>query len=167
MIERSALERMFVVVNDLQKKIPLNTYQIKKITKIILKHEKVSKVSLSVSFVTDQKICSLNKKFLGLNNATDVLSFDSTDEEVSYTLSPKNVKEVNGDIIISTDAAIKNAKRFNTSVEHELSLYVVHGVLHLLGYDDHSKNDIAKIRKKEKKILGILTNYIKKVAGKL
>ena len=117
--------------------------------------------------MTDQKICSLNKKFLGLNNATDVLSFDSTDEEVSYTLSPKNVKEVNGDIIISTDAAIKNAKRFNTSVEHELSLYVVHGVLHLLGYDDHSKNDIAKIRKKEKKILRILTNYIKKVAGKL
>ncbi|MBU1995581.1 MAG: rRNA maturation RNase YbeY [Candidatus Omnitrophica bacterium] len=166
MIERRALERMFVAVNDLQKKIPLNTSQIKKIIKIILRHEKVSEVLLSVLFVTNQKIRVFNRKFLGRNNATDVLAFDSTDEEVSYQVSQKSVKEINGDIIISTDAAIKNAKSFNTSVEQELVLYVVHGILHLLGYDDHSKTNILKIRKKEEEIIKILTKDLGKVLGK-
>lgn len=157
---------MFVAVNDLQKKLPLNISQIKKITKDVLKHENVNKVSLSVSFVTNQKIWALNKRFLGRNNATDVLAFDSTDEEISYQISSKKVKEINGDIIISTDAAIKNAKNYHVSVEHELVLYVVHGILHLLGYDDHSPKEIFRIRKKEEDLMRFLAKYVNKVIEK-
>ena len=157
---------MFVVINDLQKKTSLNISQIKKIIKCVFKHENVSEVSLSVLFVTNQKIRALNKKYLGRNNATDVLAFDSTDEEVSYKTFTKKVKEINGDIIISTDAAIKSARSYNTSVEYELVLYVVHGILHLLGYDDHSKKDILEIRKKEEELVKILAKYINKVIVK-
>ncbi len=58
-----------------------------------------------------------------------------------------------GDIIISTDAAIQNAKAFKTSINYEIVLYVIHGILHLLGFDDHKEEDIKKMRKREKFLL--------------
>lgn len=71
-------------------------------------------------------------------------------------------KTVSGDIMISTDAAVKNHKEFKTTVSEELTLYIVHGILHLLGYDDHSKKDILKMRKKEKELMSELGNKAQK-----
>lgn len=100
-------------------------------------------------FVSAQKIIALNKKFLGRAYATDVLSFDLKDE-----FSPKSLVE--GEVIISTDAIIKNARLFKTPVAQELTLYIIHGILHLLGFDDHAPDDIQKMRKEEDKILKYL-----------
>jgi len=65
-------------------------------------------------------------------------------------------KHLQGDIIISTDAVVANARKFKTSPQHELSLYIVHGILHLLGYDDHAAKDITRMRKKERELMKLL-----------
>ena len=73
---------------------------------------------LSVAFVTDDEIARLNERFLGHSGPTDVLTFQ------------------HGEIVISTDRAVGQARRFRTLLHEELALYLVHGLLHLAGYDD-------------------------------
>ncbi|VAW12287.1 Metal-dependent hydrolase YbeY, involved in rRNA and/or ribosome maturation and assembly [hydrothermal vent metagenome] len=105
-------------------------------------------------FVTHQKIRALNQQYLNRNHATDVLAFDALDEG---GMNKSKVRKRNlvlcADIVISTDAVLKNAKEFNTSQEKELVLYVIHGILHLCGYDDHSVKDIKKMRQREGELL--------------
>ena len=97
-----------------------------------------------IVFVTDSQIKSLNKKFLKRRYTTDVLAFDLSSKE-----SPARRKNIEGEIIISADTAIKNARIFQTSPHRELVLYIIHGILHLLGFDDHRPTDVKQMRKKE------------------
>ena len=98
--------------------------------------------------MNDLKIKELNLKYLGKNNPTDVMSFDITE--------PKDAKKLFADIVISTDRAFDNALTFHTKPLFELYLYVIHGILHILGYDDKSKRDRLFMRKKERQILETL-----------
>ncbi len=91
---------------------------------------------------------ALNKKYLKHHYTTDILTFNLSD----------NKNKLVGEIIISTDEALKNAKIYKTLPRQEIILYVVHGILHLLGYDDHSPSDIKKMRAKEQELL----EYVKK-----
>lgn len=77
----------------------------------------------------------INKEYLGHDYVTDVITFD------------------HGEIIICPAEAVRNAKAFKTTVRRELELYVVHGLLHLAGYDDHSEKDIARMRSMEQELL--------------
>jgi len=110
-------------------------------------------------FVTRQRIKALNKKFLHRDYVTDVLAFDLNDNGPSK----RKLKEIVGDIIISTDAALKNAKVYETELAQELTLYVIHGILHLLGFDDHTHKDAQKMRKKEQELLAYLGAKVNKV----
>ena len=150
-----------VIFADHQKKVRLNSLKILKITKAILHHENVDQAILSVVFVTHQKIKALNKKYLKRNYGTDVLAFDLSD----HALSARKTKGVIGDIIISTDAALKSADNYQATLSQELSLYIVHGILHLLGYDDHKSADIKRMRRKEQEILSYLGKKIDKIVS--
>ncbi len=96
-----------------------------------LTHRTISSVgradsSLTVAFVRDRKIRELNRNFRGKDRATDVLSFPAGEGfETDYL----------GDIVISTDTAAKQAKEAGHSFDREVSELVIHGVLHLCGYD--------------------------------
>lgn len=103
--------------------------------------------------MTNRKIRDLNKKFLRHDFATDVLSFDLG--EIPGQESGRNVI-FRGEIIISAEMAVSNARRFESPVARELELYIIHGILHLLGYDDHSPKDIKKMRAKEQELVGQL-----------
>jgi len=157
---------MEIVITNLQKKIPLQTNQIKNIVLEILRYQKIQKSVLSVVFVSSQKIRALNKKFLNRSYATDVLAFDLSGNgsvgKKSLKISPE---QITGDIIISTDAVKQNSLKFKTSESHELVLYIVHGILHLLGYDDHNDSDIKRMRLKEQEILSHLGPLIKKAVS--
>jgi len=154
---------MDISLENLQKKVSLNSSQILKIVKSILRYERIEKASLTIVFVTRQKIRSLNKKFLRRDYATDVLAFDLNDQaSLKRKPSPKP-KTLVGDIIISTDAALKNAKAYETTLAQELTLYIIHGILHLLGFDDHAPRDIQKMRKKEQELLKRLGAGIKNI----
>ena len=142
---------VIIEIKNQQRKIPLIPCRIIKTAKRILTHEGVQQACLSIVFVTDRKIKALNKKYLNSSRPTDVLAFD-----YSFFSVVSREKRIDGEIIISTVTACKNAKRFQTSPHHELTLYVIHGILHLLGYDDHTPRDRKNMRKKERKLTEIL-----------
>ena len=154
---------MEITVKNLQKKVRLNSPQITQITKTILKLQGIRKGSLTIVFVTRQKIQSLNQKFLKRRYATDVLAFPGcvpdlirrrvlnlrpciTQFGTRVPNSKLGTQIICGDIVISTDAAIQNAKAYHLDVKREMILYVIHGILHLLGYDDHAPVDIRRMR---------------------
>ena len=133
-----------ITILDRQNKILVNPEKIKKLISNVLKLEKTkNKGELTISFTTDALIRKLNKKYLKKNAPTDVLAFDIS--------NPKEKEHLRADIIVSTDTALRNAKEFNTTPFYELNLYSIHGLLHLLGYDDHSSKNRKLMRKKELK----------------
>src|SRR3989338_1343710 len=112
---------MDIVLKNLQTKATLNSPQILKVAKMILRHEGVQQAFLSIVFVSNQKIKSLNKKYLSRDYATDVLAFDSNDQVRTKTSARRKPRSVSGDVIISTDAAKKNARLYGVSPSQELA----------------------------------------------
>ena len=94
--------------------------------------------SLSFLFVDDEEMLKYNKKYLKHESYTDVITFDSSVD-----------KRIAGDIIISLERVKDNAKFYQVSYNYELQRVMVHGLLHLLGYNDKNKEEKKIIRKKE------------------
>ena len=94
--------------------------------------------TLSIAFVDDATIKKLHETFLGNPSSTDVITFPG---DTSYHLV--------GEICISVDEAIKNSKTLKTSICHEITLYLIHGWLHLFGFDDNNRDKIKTMRKGE------------------
>ena len=88
-----------------------------------------------ILFMNDLGIKRLNKKYRKRDKSTDVLAFET------------------GDIAISAERAAKNSKRFGSTVADELKLYMIHGILHLFGYDDGNSRDSRKMARKQNRIL--------------
>lgn len=133
---------MEITIINLQKKLLIHPERIKKLVHNILKSEKVrSSGAINICFVSNRLIRKFNAKYHKRNRPTDVLAFNLSD--------PKKKNVLLADIMVSSDAAIKAARSFKTASDYELSLYVAHGVLHLLGFNDRSKRQIQLIRKKE------------------
>jgi probable rRNA maturation factor len=149
---------MELSVENLQKRVALNPLQARKIARAVLHHEGIVTATLSIVFVTRQRIQALNQKFLRRRHSTDVLAFDADDR--------RKADHIAGDIIISTDAALNNSRLYGTTLSKELALYVIHGIIHLLGYDDHRKRDIEEMRKKEQELLTYLGAKAEKITVK-
>jgi len=130
-----------IIIKNLQKKIPIYPTRIKKSILKALKNEGVSKGEITVSFVSDLQIAKLNSKYLKFNNPTDVLAFN-----LAFDFKKNDIL---ADIIVSAETAMRNSKIYKTTPSYELNLYSVHGVLHILGYDDHSPAKRMLMRKKE------------------
>ena len=133
---------MQITLRNLQKKVPVQTEKIKKLILKVLKGEKVKASGrINICFVDNPQIKKFNAKFLKTNSSTDVLAFN---------LSDKKEKDIIlADIMVSAQAALKQAANFKTTPDYELSLYVVHGILHILGFGDHTLSQIKLMRKKE------------------
>ena len=106
---------------------------------------------LNISFMSSQRIRVYNRKYFKKDKATDVIAFPAGESIVSNHEARSTKHEFLGDIAISTDRAKHNAKIYGTSFLEETVLYVIHGVLHLLGYEDTSleKRDLMKAKENE------------------
>jgi probable rRNA maturation factor len=102
-------------------------------------------VELSVLFVTSEHIRQLNARFAGNDYATDVLAFPLTEEDATTT--------VLGDVVICPQVAEQNARRLGHELAHELDTLLVHGTLHLLGYDHENEADRSKMEDRQKNVL--------------
>lgn len=101
---------------------------------------------VSVSFVSDDEIKELNREYRGVDKETDVLSFPIEDDfDVGIMLL--------GDVIISTQRAIEQAKDYGHTIKRELSYLTAHSMLHLMGYDHINNEDKIIMRNKEKEIM--------------
>lgn len=100
---------------------------------------------LNIIFCSDNYLLELNKTYLNRDYYTDILTFDHSDDE----------KTIEGDLYISVDRIQENSKKFNKDFENELYRVMIHGVLHLLGYDDSTENERENMRKKEEACLSL------------
>ena len=103
---------------------------------------------VSVRFVDDETICSLNKEFRNIDKPTDVLSFP-LGENGEYDTNLDTGAKLLGDIVISVPTAVRQAEEYNHSLQREIGFLTVHSMLHLLGYD-HEKGGIEEVRMREK-----------------
>lgn len=99
---------------------------------------------ISIIFCSDNYILDVNQKYLGHDYFTDIITFDYCEGD-----------RLSGDLFISIDSVRENAIEYGSTFEEELNRVMVHGVLHLIGYDDHTEEDIAMMRKKENYYLSL------------
>ncbi len=133
---------------NLQKFHRVNKNKIKELVKVVLKAE-AADAEINVVLVDNKKIKEMNNAFLGHNYATDVLSF-------AYEKEEKQKNGVAGEIVISVEMAARIARRQERAVNGELALYLTHGLLHLLGYNDKKKADAKKMHQRERALLASL-----------
>lgn len=100
-------------------------------------------IPIGVVFLSDKEIRYLNKKYLKHNGPTDVLAFD-------YSAS-------GFELAISLDTARRNAKIYNTSLKEEIVLYIIHGILHLCGYNDTTPASRKRMFKKQSEIAKLVS----------
>jgi probable rRNA maturation factor len=110
-----------------------------------LAHHAVRAAEIDVTIVDDVTIAHLNQTHLGHDGPTDVLTFDLRDS--------KSASTVEGQVVLSIDTARREAAARDHSPEAEVALYAVHGVLHLLDYDDDTEERAALMHDREDEIL--------------
>jgi len=135
-----------IVVRNLQRKVPadvvdLETFAIKAAALCLRiprrgQSELQQLAEVSILIVSDAKIAKLHQQFMNERGATDVITFQ------------------HGEIFISAETAERNARRFRSSFERELRLYLVHGLLHLHGFDDGTAAGAKKMDALQQKVLG-------------
>ncbi len=99
---------------------------------------------IAIIFCSDNYILNVNIKYLGHDYYTDIITFDYCEGD-----------RLSGDLFISIDSVRENASFYGVEFSTELNRVIVHGLLHLIGYDDHSEDDIAVMRAKEYYYLGL------------
>lgn len=93
---------------------------------------------ISVIFCSDPYLLEINRKYLGHDYYTDIITFDYSESDT-----------ISGDLFISVDTVRSNAEYYSADFKDELDRVIVHGVLHLIGYDDHTDEQSAEMRARE------------------
>ena len=132
---------------NLQRKISVNVAELERFSEKAVQHSlqlhqprrtDLRKLSqIFIWFISDRRMALLHRKFLGQSGPTDVLTFQ------------------HGEIFISVDTARRHAHAFEHSLMRELKLYIVHGLLHLHGFDDKTPSELHKMNAAQEKILRI------------
>ncbi len=113
---------------------------------------------ISISFVNNEEIRSLNKEYRGIDRETDVLSFPMLDFIEEEQEEEEDVEYIDeelalGDIVISMEKALEQSKEYQHGFNRELAFLLVHGMLHLLGYDHETEATDGDIFEKQEEIL--------------
>lgn len=166
--------RYVVDVANRQNAVRLSHRFVTKVAQATLSDEQVAVAQISVALVSNAEMHALNREYLAHDYPTDVVSFLLECEVVepkaarmprssraaavprSHRLRRGTGKRIEGEIIISTEYAVEEAARYGWPAEHEVALYLVHGLLHLCGYDDLSVPEKRRMRNRERQILGLL-----------
>ena len=106
--------------------------------KLVAQAESKKLGAVSVIFCSDNYLLDINKKYLNHDYFTDIITFDYCEGDL-----------ISGDLFISVDSVKDNSEFYKSCFEDELNRVIVHGVLHLIGYDDHTESDVAVMRSKE------------------
>ena len=104
---------------------------------------------INVIFCSDPSILEINIQFLGHDYYTDIITFDYCEG-----------KDISGELYISIDTVQANAVEYGEDFDRELHRVIIHGILHLLGWDDHSEEDIKEMRKAEDSALDLLDQML-------
>lgn len=135
-----------VLVRDCQKARRVDTQLLRKIALALLNQSPPpTDFELGIYVLDPAEMSRLNETFLRHQGSTDVLAFDYSHHAPKQALS--------GEIFVCLDVAVRQAARFRTTWQSELVRYVIHGVLHLRGYDDHHPAERRKMKLEENRLL--------------
>lgn len=130
-------------IHNAQSQLSLDQQRLRDAVRMILQGESLSRAEISIAVVDDPAICELHRKYLQRDEPTDVLSF----------LLERSPQHLEGEVIVSAQTAVAAAPGFHWLAEDELLLYVIHGTLHLVGYDDGTPRQRAEMRRQERACL--------------
>jgi probable rRNA maturation factor len=148
-----------VEIANRQRTCRIDRREFTRLMRHVLTVEQVASAEISLAFVGDPEIHEINRTFLQHDFPTDVISFvlDShratAPSESQRTIRRGAGLSIEGEIIVSTDTAASNGQRLGTGTAYELRLYVVHGLLHLCGYDDLTPREKRLMRRREAEML--------------
>lgn len=148
--------KVYVKNNQTEVKVPVGIrLLIRRCCQAVLTTEKFGKdAEVSISFVSNSEIRNLNKIYRNKDSVTDVLSFPLTSDDGAVEVNPESGTVLLGDVVISLETAVKQAKNYGHSLEREVGFLTVHSMLHLLGYDhETSQLDQRIMREKEESVL--------------
>ena len=118
----------------------------------VLKDLDCREKELSILFTDDEGIAQLNESYLGRKGPTNVLAFPMSDG-----LEPVVESGMLGDVVISLDTAVAESKDLNETLEHTIDRLLIHGILHLLGYDhEKSKSEAKRMENEEKRLMALM-----------
>ena len=130
-----------------QEFVAIDRGRMREVVRAVLDGEGVAEAEISLAFVDNPTVHALNKRYLNHDEPTDVLSF---------SLSEANAARLAGELVVGAEVAKEQAAQRGHDVQAELALYVIHGLLHLCGYDDHDREDAAAMRRRERHYLRAL-----------
>ncbi len=148
---------MAVLINNLQEEVPLEPgleSLVEKVVLAVLDQEGCrEETEVSVVFTDDDYIRRLNRQYRGVDSPTDVLSFAQHEGE---PMPDTGGEDLLGDVVISLQAADRQAREYGHGLRREVAYLAAHGVLHLLGYDHQDEGGRAAMRAKEEAALARL-----------
>ena len=141
-----------LLIKNRQRAISLNTRLLRTLTKALLKELlELELFDLGIYIVQAAEMARLNETFLHHKGSTDVITFNYSEKP---TLDSRlSTLPLHGEIFICIDDAIAQARQFRTSWQSELARYVIHGILHLRGFDDIRPADRRKMKREENRLL--------------
>lgn len=136
-----AVRRIRVSVENAHPRAAVKTKNVERLASTVLRRETRGTRELTVVFIGDKETKRLNRQFLHHNRTTDVISFRLDD-------APDG-KHLEGEVYVNIDQARRQAQAYRVSVQNEINRLVIHGILHLAGYDDRTKAQRSIMRLRE------------------
>ena len=133
-----------VTISNRQKTITISVSRLRKLVEFVAAAEGRGIDAVDVAIVDADEIASLNSRYLGKGEVTDVLSFD---------LSEAGSHDISAQIIVCGDVAAEEGSSHGLSAEDELMLYIIHGLLHLMGYDDAEAEQAERMKTRQEELL--------------
>ena len=144
---RSAAAAIAVDVSDRQDILRVSPRWLDRIVRATLRAERVPRAEIGISLVDDRRIAAIHRRWLGVPGPTDVITFD-----LSAGGGPR-AAGLAADLVVSVETARRMARAVGWTAHRELAYYVVHGILHLAGYDDHVPADRRAMRSRERVVM--------------
>lgn len=149
-------------IADTQDCLEVDEEFLTRVAERVLAEEQVAAAEISVALVDDPTIHEINRQYLGHDYPTDVISFllECEPAEGESPVHQPDIlrgrgKKLEGEVVLSTETARKEAENFGWSPREEVVLYLIHGLLHLVGYDDLSSTEQSVMRARERAMLGL------------
>jgi probable rRNA maturation factor len=149
---------MALRIENRQRALKLDTRAVRRLVDLILDDHDCAGCDLTVVFARDGFVRELNASYRDVDRTTDVLAFAMCDRESPGAEGdPEELEQILGDVVISVDRAVVQARRYRKTPEREILKLVAHGVLHLLGYDHENSSERTAMRNLENRYLRILS----------
>ena len=155
-MSRASRSPFLIAIADRQTAVAVPKVWLRKVVTGTLTAEQVESAEISIALVDDAEIHEINRDFLGHDYPTDVISFLLDSDGPTGKQVPRGAgRTIGGEIVLSTETAIREAQRFGWTAREECGLYVVHGLLHLCGYDDLLPGEKRIMRRREQDVLAL------------